>query len=219
MSPCQHLTISYTIKSSEIKTRIYLCNSTTLASTETLLSREEALRNLHKREAERLTEHTKRFPPLVVGNHVRIQNQTRLSPLKWDSTGVAIEVRQLDQYVIRVDGSGRVTLCNRKFLRKYVYIPVISPHPTQPIKNDLSSRTLNAPQQEPTCTKETSKSERDTENPKQDPIKDPTPPPSVLQESPLPTRTLFIPTETPKHPTTPHQNTSGPFHKNSYNFS
>ena len=30
-----------------------------------------------------------------------------------------IEVRQFDQYVVRVDGSGRVTLRNRKFLRKY----------------------------------------------------------------------------------------------------
>ena len=30
-----------------------------------------------------------------------------------------MEVRQFDQYVIRVDGSGRVTLRNRKFLRKY----------------------------------------------------------------------------------------------------
>ena len=52
------------------------------------------------REAERWTEHTKRLPPLVVGNHVRKQNQTRPSPLKWDKTGVVIEVRNVDQYVI-----------------------------------------------------------------------------------------------------------------------
>ena len=31
-----------------------------------------------------------------------------------------VEVRQFDQYVVRVDGSGRVTLRNRKFLRKYM---------------------------------------------------------------------------------------------------
>ena len=50
--------------------------------TETLLAREEALRNRHMREAEPWKGHTKRFPSLVVGNHVRIQNQTGSSPLK-----------------------------------------------------------------------------------------------------------------------------------------
>ena len=30
-----------------------------------------------------------------------------------------VEVRQHDQYAIRVDGSGRITLRNRKFLRKF----------------------------------------------------------------------------------------------------
>ena len=87
-------------------------------------SREDALRNRHMRCCERLTEHTKRLPPLVVGDHVRLQNQTGLHPLKWDKTGVVIEVRQFDQYVVRVDGSRRVTVRNRKFLRKY--IPAIS---------------------------------------------------------------------------------------------
>jgi hypothetical protein len=33
--------------------------------------------------------------------------------LKWDKTGVIIEVRQCDQYGVNVDGSGRVTLRNR----------------------------------------------------------------------------------------------------------
>jgi len=87
---------------------------------ETLLAREEALRNRHMLSAERLSEHTKRLPQLSVGDHVRIQNQVGQNPLKWDKTGVIIEVRQFDQYVIKVDGSGRVTLRNRKFLKKYV---------------------------------------------------------------------------------------------------
>ncbi len=86
---------------------------------ETLSLREDALRNRHIKVAERLAEHTKQLPPLVVGDLVRIQNQTGPEPLKWDKTGTVIEVRQFDQYVVRVDGSGRVTLRNRKFLRKY----------------------------------------------------------------------------------------------------
>ena len=91
---------------------------------ETLLAREEALRNRHKM-CERLSEHTQHLPPLKLGDCVRVQNQRGPNPLKWDKTAVVIEVRQFDQYVIRIDGSGRVTLRNRKFLRRYV--PVVKP--------------------------------------------------------------------------------------------
>ncbi|CAG2245993.1 unnamed protein product [Mytilus edulis] len=86
---------------------------------DTLSKREEALRHRHMKVAEKLSEHTKQLPPLTIGDHVRIQNQIGANPLKWDKTGQVIEVRQFDQYVIRVDGSGRVTLRNRKFIRKY----------------------------------------------------------------------------------------------------
>ena len=94
---------------------------------ETLVAREEALRNRHHRISERLTEHTRNLPPLKVGDHVRIQNQRGVNPTKWDRTGIVVEVRQYDQYIVRVDGSGRATLRNRKFLRKYV--PVVTRHP------------------------------------------------------------------------------------------
>ena len=87
---------------------------------ETFAAREDALRNRHMRSAERWSEHAKRLPPLTVGDHVRMQNQMGPHPLRWDKTGVVVKVRQFDQYVIRVDGSGRVTLRNRKFLRRYV---------------------------------------------------------------------------------------------------
>ena len=75
--------------------------------------------------AEHLTEHTQRLPPLRVGDFVRIQNQAGRHPLKWDRTGRVIEVRQYDQYAIHVEGSGRITMRNRKFLRQYtpIYLP------------------------------------------------------------------------------------------------
>ena len=103
--------------------------------THTLQSREEALRNRHMRDMERWAEHTRRLPPLAVGDRVRMQNQIGPEPLKWDKTGQVVEVRQHDQYVVRVDGSGRVTLRNRKFLRKY--IPVRSPLPPRNIDLDI----------------------------------------------------------------------------------
>ena len=95
---------------------------------ETLAARESALRNRHMRNWERWSERTRRLPPLKVGDYVRIQNQVGPYPLAWDKTGKVIEVRQFDQYVVKVDGSGRVTLRNRKFLRQYS--PVIRPPPT-----------------------------------------------------------------------------------------
>ena len=52
-----------------------------------------------------------------------------------DKTGTIIEVRQFDQYAIKVDGSGWVTLQNRKFLSKY--LPVITPAKPRSILNDL----------------------------------------------------------------------------------
>ena len=83
---------------------------------------------------ERWSEHTRRLPPLAIGDTVRIQNQTGPHPNKWDKTGRVVEVRQFDQYVIRVDGSGRVTLRNRRFLRKY---EGVQPHqPTRTLQGE-----------------------------------------------------------------------------------
>ena len=43
---------------------------------DTLAATEEGLTNRHMKEAERWTVHTRRLPPLAVGHHVSIQNQT-----------------------------------------------------------------------------------------------------------------------------------------------
>nr|XP_039248067.1 uncharacterized protein LOC120325944 [Styela clava] len=75
-------------------------------------------------------------------------------PLKWDKTGVVIEVRQFDQYVVRVDGSGRVSLRNRKFLRKYQ--PVIDREPlTKSTHNNTYNQAQFVPQLPVTPTPQT----------------------------------------------------------------
>ena len=102
---------------------------------DTLAAREEALRNRQMKAVERWLEHTRRLPPLAVGNHVCIQNQTGPHLTKWDKTGIIIEVRQFDQYVVRIDGSGRVTIRNWKYLRKY--IPISQQRPRHTISDDL----------------------------------------------------------------------------------
>ena len=102
---------------------------------DSLSAREQALRIRHMANHERWRQHTRLLPPLSVGDHVRIQNQIGNHPNKWDKTGVVIEVRQYHQYVIRVDGSGRITIRNRKFLRKYT--PACQPDRQRTILDDL----------------------------------------------------------------------------------
>ena len=80
--------------------------------------------------SERLSEHTRSLPPLKVGDHVRIENQTNNYLTKWDRTGRVVKVKQYHQYLIRVDGSGRIKMKNRKFLRKFTPpIPDQKPYP------------------------------------------------------------------------------------------
>ena len=113
---------------------------------DTLVNREVALRNRHMRAHERLSEHTRALPPLVVGDTVRLQNLLGPHPNKWDKTGVIIEVRQFDQYVVRVDGSGRVTLRNRKHLRAY------TPFILRPPPNTFITRATTTAQDWRDCT-------------------------------------------------------------------
>ena len=64
--------------------------------TDTAANREKALMERHAKEAEALLPHTKKMPPLKVGNSVRIQNQTGNAPRRWDKSGQVVEVRQND---------------------------------------------------------------------------------------------------------------------------
>ena len=86
---------------------------------ETLAHREQALAKRHAREHEKWQQHTQPLPPLRVGDHVYLQNLTGNHPKRWERTGAVVEVRQFHQYVVRVDGSGRLTIRNRQHLRKF----------------------------------------------------------------------------------------------------
>ena len=74
--------------------------------------REKAFANQHKRSEERNDSTARPLPPLTARTAVRIQSNN-----KWNRTGRVVEVLPNRQYRIRVDGSGRVTLRNRRFLR------------------------------------------------------------------------------------------------------
>ena len=80
--------------------------------------RERALRKRALRNMEQLSLGTKTRPPLQVHDTVQVQNQVGNHPSRWDITGTVVEVKEHDQYVVKVHGSGRLTTRNRKFLKK-----------------------------------------------------------------------------------------------------
>ena len=80
--------------------------------------------------------------PLYKGNTVSIQNP---NSHRWDIAGRIVEALPNRQYKIRVAGSGRITLQNRRFLRKLktpiteTPLPsVLSPSP-EPTITDMST--------------------------------------------------------------------------------
>ena len=103
--------------------------------------REAAMAKKHLRRAEQLSEHTKQLKPLTVGDTVMVQNQHGPRANKWDKTGIVIEAKEHDQYLIRMDGSGRPTLRNRKFLRKVI--------PYSLADKDLEGQDMNIETDEP----------------------------------------------------------------------
>ena len=82
-------------------------------------AKEEALQARYARNSAALSEHSQTLSPLQVGCKVFIQNQDKSSKhyKKWNRTGTVKEVRDFDQYYVCVDGTGRLTLRNRQFLR------------------------------------------------------------------------------------------------------
>ncbi len=162
----------------------------------TLQAREEALRNRHMRDAERWSEYTRQLPPLKVSDTVRIQNQTGPYPTKWDRTGVVLEVRQHDRYVVRVDGSGRATVRNRKFLRKFT--PVRTPIPRRSILDDLRILPPHPPAD--TGTQDSSKAQTPNEDIQEDQSDLPLPPTPPQTPTPQPVTPPTPPTDTPKPP-------------------
>ena len=105
--------------------------------------REKGLKMRYTRGLERWSEHTKELPKLKIGDVVLIQNQrgTPKEAKRWDRSGVVLEVGKFDKYVVRVDGTGRITTRNRGFLRKA--------EPYQPRQPGPGSETVKVPVQEP----------------------------------------------------------------------
>lgn len=99
-------------------------------------AKEDALRTRMSRTTESLKAHSRPLRPLALGERVFLQNQQGPHPNKWDRSGVVVESLGHDQYRVRVDGSGRLTLRNRRFLRGYTLATPCAPQ--QPVPGALS---------------------------------------------------------------------------------
>ena len=106
------------------------------ARPEWILLQEDRERALAKRATkcqEDMARGSKELPCLVVGDIVRLQNQMGERSKRWDKTGDVVEVKPFQQYVVKVHGSGRLTLRNRQFLRRIVPFGAQSVNGGQPV--------------------------------------------------------------------------------------
>ena len=89
--------------------------------------RELILQKRNAKLVERYNRHTHNLCPLQAGDNVTIQNPLNR---RWNTTGKIISALPERQYKIRVDGSGRITLRNRRFLKKCNLKPTPTPIPS-----------------------------------------------------------------------------------------
>ncbi len=83
----------------------------------TLERREAALARRHQVRGRELSKGTKVQTALEVGQTVQVQNQRGPHANKWDLSGTVVEIAGNDAYIVKMDGSGRVTRRNRQFLK------------------------------------------------------------------------------------------------------
>ena len=95
-------------------------------------AKQDALRARFIRTSENLNNHTRPLPPLLPGDKCFVQNQTGQHAKKWYYTGTVMRVLPHDKHAIKMDGSGRVTYRNRRFLRKYTPVSLNVPQGYQP---------------------------------------------------------------------------------------
>ena len=80
-------------------------------------AREIALAQRHQVWGEAWADRSKDQQPLELGQVVQVQNQRGPRANKWDLSGTIVEVQEFDSYLVRMDGRGRVTKRNRRYLK------------------------------------------------------------------------------------------------------
>ena len=89
------------------------------------------------------------------GDKVFLQNLVGNHPRRWERTGTILECKEFDQYIVKVDGTGRMTLRNRKHLRSYTPIPR-APRDTFIVDAETHHAPMDQPKETYTYTMPTS---------------------------------------------------------------
>ena len=81
--------------------------------------KEEALRQRFHHSAEGQNQKARSLLPLKLGDRCYVQNQTGNNQRRWDRSGTVMEIHGFDAYTVKIDGTGRLTRRNRRYLRKF----------------------------------------------------------------------------------------------------
>ena len=110
---------------------------------------------------------------MFIGDRCFGQNQTGNRPKRSDRTGIDVDVGTNDQYIVKIDGSGRLTSRNHRFLCQFQPAgKVIQPAPAPSSSNDrLFSSSEEITPIRRKCTRETYKAHAET-NPANEPVEE-----------------------------------------------
>ena len=84
----------------------------------TATNREIAHAKRHVRTEESLGARSRKLPDLSVGDTVSVQDQVGHTPRRWSKTGTVVEISGHDAYLVKMDGSNRLSKQNRQFLHR-----------------------------------------------------------------------------------------------------
>lgn len=111
--------------------------------------KESALRSRFCRSASALNTNARPLAVVRAGTRVYLQNGSGNFPNRWDRSGVVVEKHDHDSYLVKVDGSGRLTRRNRKHLRNFE--PASTEILRAPTKSSVEQNTHITPSLPP-CT-------------------------------------------------------------------
>ena len=109
-------------------------------------ARQKALARRHLAREQDLQTGSHTLQPLEVCNVVQVQNQRGNNPLKWELSRTMVEKMDHNAYIVKMDGTGRTTKRNRRFLRPIVpYSQLIETKlPLQTFTSELDRNTPGA---------------------------------------------------------------------------
>ena len=128
--------------------------------------REKAFEQRNERLASRYNQSAHPLPPLSVQTPVLIQTK-RGTKTSWNRSGVIVEVLPYRQFRIKMDGSNRLVLRNRRYLKPIanrcpIMPPICGPDVSPPVKGSGTIEARNVPSNNPPVEEQSPNPEPDS---------------------------------------------------------